>query len=97
VLKTLKTLENEDVVERHAGGGHNGADLFTDDGATPEMVDVGDSTTKDALLESSRWSFVVEDAHGGETPTVGDSRGPSAGSGESDSGEWPGESINPGE
>jgi hypothetical protein len=97
VLETLKTLESEDIVDRHAGGGHNGADLFTGDGATPEVVDVGDSTTKEPLLESYRWSFVVQDPRDGDTATIDDSPGPSAAGGGSDSGEWPGESINPGD
>jgi hypothetical protein len=73
VLETLRDLEDQGVVERHTGQGENGADLFTDDGATPEVVDVGDSTTNRRLCESYRWSFVVHDAHAGEKITERDS------------------------
>jgi hypothetical protein len=97
VLETLKTLEEEDIVTRHAGGGNHGADLFTDDGATPEVVNVGDSTTNDALCDSDRWFFAIENAHGGDTLTVGDSSASSAGSVDSADGEWPAESKHTGD
>lgn len=97
VLKTLKTLENEDVVERHAGGGYNGADLFTDDGAEPAVVSVGSSTTNDALEGPNRWSFAIQNAHADDSPSTVDSTASAAGNGEWMDREWPAESSNPGD
>ena len=69
VRETLKKLEDRELIERKAGEGYNGADVFADEGATHDITET-DSTANDRLWGSNRWSLAIEFRHAGDRPTI---------------------------
>jgi len=69
VRDTLKKLEDRELIERKAGEGYNGADVFADEGATHDITET-DSTANDRLLDFNRWSLAIEFRHAGDQPTI---------------------------
>ena len=65
VRETLGRLEEKGLVDREEGAGAYGADVYRDDGAEPEAVDLGE-IANDRLMDLSRWSLAIDDRHARE-------------------------------
>ena len=65
VRKTLRRLEDAELVTRRESSGEDGADLYQENGAGTSLVDLG-GTTNNALKDSNRWSLAVRDRHAEE-------------------------------
>lgn len=67
VRDTLERLENADtpLVERDAGAGAYGADVYRGDDATDALADLG-GIANSRLKDTNRWSLAIEQRHTGE-------------------------------
>ena len=62
VRKTLRRLEDAELVTRRESSGENGADVYREAGADTSLVDLGE-TTNNALKDTNRWSLAVRERH----------------------------------
>ena len=67
VRKTLDRLGENGMVDRAAGVGDNGADVYHDTGAGTALVDFGE-TANGPLKDYNRWSLAIHDTHIPATP-----------------------------